>query len=356
MAKLRIFVSSTFYDLRYLRSTLERFITDLGHEPILSERGAVHFDPSKTLAESCFDEVSRSDVFVLIIGGRYGTLAPATGIQERQSSPSLDRTQAASSITKLEHSTALELGIPIYTLIERNVYVEYLTYTRNNSSNICYAHVDDVRVFEFIDSLMNLPLNNPIHPFDRESEIEDWLKSQWSSLLKQLLASRAKAAQFDLLSHEVSRLSDTAATLERYVERLLQASPEIAPIQASDLIDSEKARRAALAIERAEDSSIVEYIRCVTTLPTDAIVRVIRGASTFKECIVRLAYLAVQYGGWENNEAATLTQHLRKYNILHRVNEIRIDLDLQPFEDGSVRNLDVEAELEVLSQIGGIPF
>jgi hypothetical protein len=37
MAKPRVFISSTFYDLRHVRADLERFIKDMGYEPVLSE-------------------------------------------------------------------------------------------------------------------------------------------------------------------------------------------------------------------------------------------------------------------------------------------------------------------------------
>jgi hypothetical protein len=36
MAKPRVFVSSTYYDLKHLRSAIEAFIDSLGYEPILS--------------------------------------------------------------------------------------------------------------------------------------------------------------------------------------------------------------------------------------------------------------------------------------------------------------------------------
>jgi len=39
MSKPRIFVSSTYYDLKHVRSSLEAFIERLGYEPILSEKG-----------------------------------------------------------------------------------------------------------------------------------------------------------------------------------------------------------------------------------------------------------------------------------------------------------------------------
>ncbi len=39
MARPRVFISSTFYDLKQVRSDLERFINDMGYDPVLHERG-----------------------------------------------------------------------------------------------------------------------------------------------------------------------------------------------------------------------------------------------------------------------------------------------------------------------------
>jgi hypothetical protein len=72
MARPRIFVSSTYYDLKYLRSSLVNFIEMLGYEPVLSEKGNIAFAPGSTLDKSCYREAAASDIFVLIIGGRYG--------------------------------------------------------------------------------------------------------------------------------------------------------------------------------------------------------------------------------------------------------------------------------------------
>src|SRR5271165_5512925 len=73
MPKPRVFVSSTFYDLRYVRSSLEGLIDSLGFEPILSEKGAVTYAPDLPLDESCYRDVSGVDILVLIIGGSYGS-------------------------------------------------------------------------------------------------------------------------------------------------------------------------------------------------------------------------------------------------------------------------------------------
>jgi hypothetical protein len=45
MAKPRVFVSSTYYDLKHVRSSLDLFVESLGFEPVLSEKGNIAYSP-----------------------------------------------------------------------------------------------------------------------------------------------------------------------------------------------------------------------------------------------------------------------------------------------------------------------
>ena len=53
MARPRVFISSTFYDLRHVRADLEAFIRDMGYDPVLHERGAVPYGSDQALEEYC---------------------------------------------------------------------------------------------------------------------------------------------------------------------------------------------------------------------------------------------------------------------------------------------------------------
>jgi hypothetical protein len=122
MARPRVFVSSTYYDLRHIRGSIETFIESLGYEPVLSEKGDIAYAPNIALDESCYREAASSDVLVLIVGGRYG----AERSDSRTTLPHgfFDRYD---SITKLEYIKAIENNVPVYILVDAQVYAEYQT-------------------------------------------------------------------------------------------------------------------------------------------------------------------------------------------------------------------------------------
>jgi hypothetical protein len=55
----RVFISSTFYDLRQVRADLEYFVRqEMGYEPVLHERGAIPYGASNKLEDSAYREVN----------------------------------------------------------------------------------------------------------------------------------------------------------------------------------------------------------------------------------------------------------------------------------------------------------
>ena len=112
MAKPPIFVSSTYYDLKHLRASLEAFVEKLGYEPILSEKGDIAYSPDLPLDESCYREVRNADVFVLMVGGRYGS--ERSGQHPSVPKAFFDRYD---SVTRLEYKAAVDRDIPIYVFV-----------------------------------------------------------------------------------------------------------------------------------------------------------------------------------------------------------------------------------------------
>ena len=61
MAKPRVFISSTFYDLRQIRVELDKFIESLGYEPIRNEEGDIPYGKDEALQEYCYKEITNVD-------------------------------------------------------------------------------------------------------------------------------------------------------------------------------------------------------------------------------------------------------------------------------------------------------
>lgn len=284
MAKLSVFVSSTYYDLRHVRSSLELFIESMGYEAILSEKGNIAYLPEAPLDESCYREASTADIFVLIIGGRYGS--PASGqIPTREV---LDRYD---SITKREYITAAEHDIPIYVLIEKSVYAEYQTFI-HNTENIAvkYAHVDSVNVFFLIQEILSKRRNNPFHTFEKVSEIDEWLRVQWSGIFREFIQRSAGRKALTQLSTEVDDLKEINKTLKLYLEKVLS---KISPEDASHFISSEDQRRELEKAKRiiGENEFVIHLIKRYK-LSASAIYEALIGTDSIEDFVMRLSDLS----------------------------------------------------------------
>lgn len=207
MAKPRIFISSTFYDLRQVRTDLERFIKDLGYDSVRNETGGIPYGKDQKLEEYCYKEISEIDILVGIVGGRFGSEADSGNY----------------SITQTEIKTAIEQEKQIYVFIEKNVLSEFQTYLINKENHTTkYRFVDDVRIYKFIEEVNLLPKNNIIHPFETAQDITSFLREQWAGLFRDLLNQQTKKGQYDNISLKVNELTEVATTMKTYLENVLE--------------------------------------------------------------------------------------------------------------------------------------
>ncbi len=186
MGKTKVFISSTFVDLKDTRDNLKNYFLENQMEPILFERGSIAFDPYKNVDTACYQEVEKSTIFVLIIGGRYGSRASDEPKKIR-----IRRIKKYNSITKNEYLRAREKNIPIFTFIDKNVYAEYQFFRRNRlNTHILYHFVDNISIFYLIDEIYKQPRNNYIKEYEYTSEIIDWLKIQISGLFQNFVEEK----------------------------------------------------------------------------------------------------------------------------------------------------------------------
>lgn len=136
MAGLKIFISSTCYDLSILRSDLRTFVSSMGYEPIMSDYADVVYDPRQHTHSSCIDEVKNCDMLIVVIGSRYGGKGIPEALEKIDMTAVGDLMQYLKanklqpSITQLEVLEALQNNIPIYTFIDKKVYYEHEVYEK----------------------------------------------------------------------------------------------------------------------------------------------------------------------------------------------------------------------------------
>lgn len=225
--KLKVFVSSTCYDLGIVRAQLRSFIESMGYEPVMSEYDDVLYDPKNHTHESCVNAIEKCDMVILLIGSRFGgeaipsvlsTIDFDMLLQKSRKTQMLDTKKL--SITQCEILKAIENNIPIYTFILEQVLNDHLFYEKNKKektlllkkvkfpSGIKNEHASFI--FEFINFMRARSENNAYMKFGKIEDIENCLKKQWSGLFQSLLEQTRKEkehfTQTQILSSQIEDL------------------------------------------------------------------------------------------------------------------------------------------------------
>lgn len=218
MTTLKVFVSSTAYDLAVLRSSLRGFIESLGFEPILSEYSDVLFDPREHTHASCIAEIRNCDVMVLVVGSRFGGEAIPSVIKDlgqgQVDDILSDNEEHKFSVTQAEALAAFDQSIPVFAFVDFGVLHDYRVYSLNPEVKITYPSISQADtaeyIFEFINFLQNRAYGNAVIPFARIEEITDHLRKQWTALFQRLLREsrdrREESRRIDRLSEQFEDL------------------------------------------------------------------------------------------------------------------------------------------------------
>ncbi|WP_422009071.1 DUF4062 domain-containing protein [Reyranella sp.] len=236
MAAPRVFLSSTCYDLAEVRDSLESFMAGAGMQPCLSEHGDVFFHPDLHTHVSCVSEISNCQLFVLIVGGRFGGKYVA---------------DPAKSIVNAEYAAARELGLPVFAFVKREVLDDHRLYQKNKNNKaidqIEFPSIEKQeharQIFEFIDHVRLAKTNNGITSFEFTRDIEDLLRKQWAGMLFEALQQRRLRDQIDAQMNVLNKLATTGEQLEQLVKKIYQRIDiEAAPGVIKDVEEISEAR------------------------------------------------------------------------------------------------------------------
>ena len=197
MANPRIFLSSTYYDLKHIREDLKKFITELGYEPVMHEKGDIPYGKDKKLEEYCYEEIKTCDILINIVGGNFGSTSKKDPY----------------SVSQMELKKAHELNKQIYIFVKKNVHVEYRSYLNNRNKDFNPNYVDDVRIYEFLEEVYNYPTNNTIQEFDSVKDITQYLREQWAGLFQRFLQEKSQREYYNISK----KLENTAEVLSELI-------------------------------------------------------------------------------------------------------------------------------------------
>ena len=207
--RLQVFVSSTYTDLKLERQAAVEAILTAGHLPAGMELFAAGDESQMEVIRQWIDE---SDVYLLILGGRYGSIEPKTG----------------KSYTHIEYEYALSQGKPLFAcVIHESVLEERLKATGKSLLEVLkdpkeqevfqklqeFRELVCSRMIRFWSDMKDIKLTILETPpeFSRREDLMGWVKGD----------SQVNAPE---LAEEIARLSKENAELRG---KLNQAPPTV---------------------------------------------------------------------------------------------------------------------------------
>ena len=149
---MRVFISSTVYDLIDIRAELAEQLRAIGITPVLSDDKLSDFRVQHNVnsIETCLINVESCDEFLLVLDQRCG--------------PTLEKFDYGKiSATHLEYQRAIEKKIPVQVYVRDRLEADFIIWKRNKRSESVtlpwISKTEDFGLFEFLDEHTKLQAN-----------------------------------------------------------------------------------------------------------------------------------------------------------------------------------------------------
>ncbi len=200
MKKLQVFVSSTYNDLLEERQACVETILQAGHIPAGMELFAAG---SETQLETIKRWIDNSDVYMLLLGGRYGSLDPKTKL----------------AYTEVEYRYALEKKKPVFAIVMSDAFLDNKIHHVGRSV-LEQDNVDKLKKFKklvlskivkFFDSLdgMKWAIFQSMIEIDNRYNLEGWVRGSEIIDVKPLIS------QISALTQENAQLKKEMTNLRK---------------------------------------------------------------------------------------------------------------------------------------------
>lgn len=202
--KLQVFVSSTYRDLIDERQAAVQAILDAGHIPAGMELFKAGNDSQ---LQTIYKWIDESDVYMLILGGRYGSVEPTSG----------------KSYTQLEYEYAVSRNIPVFAVVlsdsflaekKKSLGEENVTETEAVERYGEFRSLIMSRIIREVDDCkdIQLTIHSTLHEFIHDYDLTGWTRngseSDANALLKE---NRELLKENNALTKQVSQLQEQLA-------------------------------------------------------------------------------------------------------------------------------------------------
>lgn len=237
--KLQVFVSSTYWDLKEERQAAVEAILTAGHIPAGMELFTAGDETQMEVIRRWIDD---SDIYLLILGGRYGSIEPTS----------------EKSYTHLEYEYAIQRGKPFFAVVmneealELKVFSSKSTAIKESENPSKYKEFKSVvtsRMVKFWsnEDQIKLAIYETLKEFSYRKDLIGWVRAD-------------QIADLGLIAEEMAKLSNENEQLRvrlRSMETSSVGEPRYVGLTLEEmrrLLDNER------AILHDRDISLLEYL------------------------------------------------------------------------------------------------
>lgn len=141
--RMRVFVSSTVYDLLDIRAELDQLLRDLGVSPVMSDEKLSEFNVpfDANSIEACLLNIESCDAVIFVLDKRYGPTLGKHGFDDV-------------SATHLEYRHAKRHSKPIFFYVRDRLEADYIIRKKNKEADelqLSWISAQDHRLLEFLE-------------------------------------------------------------------------------------------------------------------------------------------------------------------------------------------------------------
>lgn len=199
--KLQVFVSSTYTDLKEERQAAVEAILDAEHIPAGME---LFKAGNESQLKTIYKWIDESDVYMLIFGGRYGSIEEKSG----------------KSYTQLEYEYALTKNIPVFALVLSESFTAKKITSLGLKNIIEQDNPDKYKSFKLfvmskiikeVDDCKDIKIqaHATLNEFIREYDLTGWVRNSSENDILQLLKNNANLLEENAsLNKQIQKLQD----------------------------------------------------------------------------------------------------------------------------------------------------